>query len=317
MASYFSDIQQIRVRPGFDDQCAVTLENFSSIIGEYQLADDVYCQLFRDDRICQQEHRHGWLARTKDGKEGLIGSTCAPKHFKASRTFALERNRVRRELRIQSFIDRLTQVLADPDYRRRLETAIGRLRALDHEIEDLRTTIPLQIMDRLTDMGRGRARPDLGVEYRYEEKGDDGQVEVTYVEQTVATVAGVEIWNSESLRAVAEELHSMRRALDDAKPDSNVGERQLAQWVGLLDRLPGHEASIARFQESLDRFNAAANLRLLWLLTRRPDEQREAVKLALLEETGNPVGDDQANRELNEMRNALRQANAGRDFRPL
>jgi hypothetical protein len=43
----------------------------------------------------------------------LIGKDCATKYFNADATFSKERSRIRREININNYIDRLTELLSD------------------------------------------------------------------------------------------------------------------------------------------------------------------------------------------------------------
>src|SRR5687767_14709918 len=93
---HFKQFQELS--PHFDPETPITLENFESLIHEYHFREEVICQVRKVDGNCGHKHRHDWLGKTRDGKEGLIGGDCASKTFNADQNFARERSRVRREL---------------------------------------------------------------------------------------------------------------------------------------------------------------------------------------------------------------------------
>lgn len=97
-SEFFTSLSDIDNRPAFSPEHEISPENFKQLVGEYHLEEEAICQVKANNGVCHQKHRKGWLGVTQDGYEVLIGGHCARNYFKADRTFALERNRVRKEI---------------------------------------------------------------------------------------------------------------------------------------------------------------------------------------------------------------------------
>ena len=97
--------------------------------------EDVICQVKGHKGICHQKHRAGWLGVTNDGFEVLIGGHCARNYFKADKSFALERKRVRKE------IDRKIALYKLEEYRKNTLSISDELSGLRQEIIDTRVKL--------------------------------------------------------------------------------------------------------------------------------------------------------------------------------
>ncbi|WP_037433180.1 hypothetical protein [Serratia plymuthica] len=97
-SEFFTSLSDIDIRPAFSPDHEVGPDNFKQLVGAYHLEEEAICQVKARNGICHQKHRKGWLGVTLDGHEVLIGGHCARNYFKADKTFALERNRVSKEI---------------------------------------------------------------------------------------------------------------------------------------------------------------------------------------------------------------------------
>ncbi len=97
-SEFFTSLSDINIRLAFSPDHEIGPDNFKQLVGEYHLEDEAICQVKARNGICHQKHRKGWLGVTLDGHEVLIGGHCARNYFKADKSFALERNRVRKEI---------------------------------------------------------------------------------------------------------------------------------------------------------------------------------------------------------------------------
>ncbi|AKQ37674.1 hypothetical protein A0P77_04330 [Salmonella enterica] len=134
-SEFFSSFVDIEKRPRFSSECEISPENFKALIGEYRLDEDVICQVKGHKGICHQKHRSGWLGVTSNGLEVLIGGHCARNYFKADKTFALERKRVRKE------IDRKIALYKLDEYRKNKMSINDELSRLRQEIIDTRVKL--------------------------------------------------------------------------------------------------------------------------------------------------------------------------------
>ena len=87
-----TDFSEIKARPDFDALAPCTLDNFASIVTGYRFSHNVICQVHKVEGRCGHQHLEGWLGKTKNGKEVLIGSHCGPKYFGASNDSKLGRD---------------------------------------------------------------------------------------------------------------------------------------------------------------------------------------------------------------------------------
>lgn len=98
ISEFFTSLSDIDIRPAFSPDHEISPDNFKKLVGEYHLDEEAICQVKASNGVCHQKHRKGWLGVTTDGYEVLIGGHCARHYFKADKTFAIERNRVRKEI---------------------------------------------------------------------------------------------------------------------------------------------------------------------------------------------------------------------------
>jgi len=149
----FKHYHEIEGRDGFNPSCGVTLDNFQSLIGEYHFSEEVRCQVRKSDGNCGNNHLHGWLGLTKEGKEGLIGWLCAVKYFNADKTFAIERNRVRKEISISSSLASLNNLLTNRDvFEQTIETQMSRIRFLRDSVKSLESRLLPSVIKTVSDM---------------------------------------------------------------------------------------------------------------------------------------------------------------------
>lgn len=134
-SEFFSSFFDIEKRLRYSSECEISPENFKTLVGEYRLDEDVICQVKGHKGICHQKHRSGWLGVTNDGQEVLIGGHCARNYFKADKSFALERKRVRKE------IDRKIALYKLEEYRKNKMSIGDELSCLRQEIIDTRVKL--------------------------------------------------------------------------------------------------------------------------------------------------------------------------------
>jgi hypothetical protein len=62
------DYCEIKSRKDFDPECGISVENIASLVTDYHFAsnEEFPCQVERDGKRCEEDHRNGWLGRRKD-----------------------------------------------------------------------------------------------------------------------------------------------------------------------------------------------------------------------------------------------------------
>lgn len=85
MIIFINDITKITNYPNFKFEQPVNVENYISLVAEYQLTEDVKCCFLNaTGNLCKQSHRHGFLVKTKTGVLTIVGNDCARERFGAA-----------------------------------------------------------------------------------------------------------------------------------------------------------------------------------------------------------------------------------------
>jgi len=109
---HFKQFQEIKHSPPFDPETPITLE---SLIGEYHFSEEVIGQVRKVDGNRGHKHRHDWLGKLGMAKSFDMWRLIVPKNTNADQNFARERTRVRSELNIRNYIERLSALLNGRD----------------------------------------------------------------------------------------------------------------------------------------------------------------------------------------------------------
>jgi hypothetical protein len=175
----------IRARPAFDPVCMITRENLLDLPGKYDFQEDAPCQVESikvKDHLCRNPHRSGWLGRRKDGKEGLIGSTCGPKYFHEHKGFAANRAFVKRELDLDSLTEQLRAIEADNTNQPKIDQLRERPRIVREQSQELLASLPEDVAIRLRAMAKAR-NADIRIEIEFIEKLEDEARSTDLVDQ--------------------------------------------------------------------------------------------------------------------------------------
>lgn len=279
---FFEKFFEIENRPSFDPECSITLSNFGSLVGEYKLAEPVRCQVHRETGSCGNMHRHGWLGKTKDGKEGMIGNHCARKNFNADETFAKERNRIRSENSIAKSLNKLRELsVEDGGYETKLSHQLDRLRNMKSQIDKLKEKIPDDVVTRLEVMEKNR-RYNVTMDIKYYEDSEDGSPLVRWLPHTVGRVEGVSIFNYSNIGRIFQRLHGIRDALEKVDVSRSAGERNLKRWADELEGIDEVISDIDTLELESARFFVFENLILLSYLTESMSSRVDVAGLALV-----------------------------------
>ena len=314
----------VKARPGFDEACIITRENFAALVGDYSFGEDALCQVESIDakgHPCRNKHRNGWLGRRKDGKEGLIGSTCGPKYFEGHQGFAANRASVRRELDLDDLTARLGAIGADADFLPRLESVRARLQAVREQSNARLESLPQDVGARLRAMAKSR-NSDLRIEIEYPEQVDDElrpgktHTKVTWVPQTVGVVAGLSIADRAPIHDLQKGVAAVSEAFKSLDARRELGGTKLRSQLRVLESLPSIEAQLVSFETAWSAFARPENLRNLWLLSRRRENQIACMRLAAIAE-GSSTSNHLLAAALKDAETALRLANGNRGVRPV
>lgn len=317
---YFRRLKEIRDREAFDPECEITVENFDRLIGEVHLTEDepeAQCQVRQLDgkKRCDEGHKNGWLGRRKeDGKEGLIGKDCGIKYFNAHDVFRADRLRIRSELNIEGYLDRLRATCGNSSYGDDLTRTIGRLKFVRETVKDLSESLPGSIVTRLREMAKLKDA-SFGVRFRYEDEDENGNLVPDWVPVTIGTVMGISVWDQSQMAALFQALYEVRDAHREARAEKDAGERKLRGWADKLDELTVHRSKVADLESSLDAFVEPVNLRNLCFLVPNQNDSVVAARIACEREAVGTVTMEMARKLYRQLCAEVERRGGGRPFK--
>ena len=303
--------------------CLITTQNFADLVGDYNFPEDAHCQVERKDSegiLCGHEHRKGWVGRRKDGKEGLIGSSCGPTYFKDHADFEHHRAFVTRELDLDDVISRLKAFEREGAFLLRLDACAERLRSLRERSKQMVESLPADVHERLKTMAKaGNASVNIEINFptRVEDKRT-GEIRTrsSWVSQSIGSVAGLDIVDRAKLISLGTELKAVRSTYQSLDTRREAGIRKLRAQVRTLDSLSTLESVVADLEEKLEAFEGPENLKNFWLLSRQQGSQSKCIRVwAAATGVPNP-SNNWVRTTLAKAEEKLRDSNGGREIRP-
>lgn len=259
-SQFFTRFYEIDTRPAFSPNKEIAPENFKELVGEYQFDEDVICQVKGSNGICRQKHRKGWLGVTGDGCEVLIGGHCARNYFKADKTFALERKRVRKE------IDRAKSLFKVKEYQNNAEELKQEIASLRQGVIETRVrldqiykTLPTSALQFLENAQRTN-NWDLPVD-----------IEQTYGDKQNSRWVATTLGRIKPLPFLYEALGLMVNVKDVAEAFDNictlnledVSTPKLKRALDTLNQKAELEAKCEALRQDVMRFTEAKNIEML------------------------------------------------------
>lgn len=318
-ALWYNDIATLTLEhPEFDPACTIPIEQFKALLARTAFKEKLLCQLEKEGSRCNQPHGNGWLALRKDGRKGVIGGDCADKNFNASETFLIERNRMNQEIAIQEILSALSVMLKDRNaLAARIKKARDQLSKNRDAVKRLSDSLPMEVITGLRDYNKAsgdRARISVDVQYvEIEEIEGKKKERVSWRSREIGTLTGLSIWDGSAIPPIVAALSEAdtARMEADLRPDQKLA--LLKKWRGALDQLQHTEAALERLDRSLADFCQSANLALLCHTVRNHDRQREIVR-TLLTRAGENSTPLRVQSVLNDLKEAVRKENGGREF---
>ena len=156
----------------FVENKEITLENFETILVDYQITDtELKCCLTDEKGKCGQIHQKGYLVLLKDGTYSLMGGTCGRTKFNADSTiskniasFENERKRQEKLGRLYDFINNKEKY---ENIINKLKEIVGEITAFYREIQILGFNLKI-----LNDRYKSSDRAVLIKTYKYDDKGN-------------------------------------------------------------------------------------------------------------------------------------------------
>ncbi|RTL55622.1 MAG: hypothetical protein EKK46_06310 [Rhodocyclaceae bacterium] len=313
----FFEFSEIDKRENFNIENGISIENFLSLIGPYQLSEIVKCQVEHVTGRCKHPHKNGWLGKRKDGAEALIGKNCASQYFNADQNFVAERKRVDMELRIDGHIAALSVLLNNKDELwARLGEADHRMKAIQKIRHSFHSVLSVDARKRLTDMVK-TGNWAVIVQVKHLEKDDNGKERAVWRERNIGTMAGVDVFDAGHTSDISSTLAAIKVAIHAANPSRDEKEKDLRGWREAIEKLPAYVEKITLLERSLASFSSRNNISLLSVLGTAPSNKMELGKLLLTLE-GNPVpSNNKTNALLGEISDLIKQKADGKEYRTI
>lgn len=270
---YFTDFNIVREREHFDLDAEISPETFERLVGAYRFTQEVICQVRVPGGVCHQKHKKGCLGVMKDGREALIGSTCAKKYFKSDVRFIQEKKRIDAEIEHQRILGKYHALL---ERKGDLGTAI---RKLNWE--------SLQLNALMNDWYKKFQPGPLRFIYNAQKKSNwnvfielETIMTETYIEDGQEKTREVSQWHAESLgrlfpipeqgvsQWVVDNITHMQEALDfivASDPDT-VGFLKLKRAVTKLDEFDAISATVRNIYSDCERFRKRENAQKLYFV---------------------------------------------------
>jgi len=314
---FFRSYKEIDTRAAFDTEVGISPQNIESLIGEYHFPveeEEVPCQVDHEGKRCKEPHRNGWLGRRQDGKEALIGSSCGVKYFGANEKFVADRKRITRELSIKGYLERLALTKGNPDFENDLRRAIGRLKRIKSEVDDLRNALPVNIVRRLRGMAKAGSA-GVEVNFRYDDDEDEeGNPKVSFVRQQIGQIDGLDVWNEVHFQNLFAQLYAIRTTLASAEVTRDAGPIKLKRWADHLDEFRLAQNAVDGLDNAIDAFMAIPNLHLVCFVVPSQNDATDVARYALKRAGDAAATEGNARQLYRQLRAQISELAGGRDF---
>ena len=268
----------------FVENKEITLENFETILVDYQITDTALkCCLTDEKGKCGQIHQKGYLVLLKDGTYSLMGGTCGRTKFNADSTiskniasFENERKRQEKLGRLYDFINNKEKY---ENIINKLKEIVGEITAFYREIQILGFNLKI-----LNDRYKSSDRAVLIKTYKYDDKGNP-RYQAT---ERIGYLQELNLFDAKDTGSYSLDVHKLIIGLKKAceldeqikqKPKARVDKqvndlvKDLSHFESLQDELLIRKSSIERFKKS--------DLSLLCYLTNSHHIREDAAKYLL------------------------------------
>lgn len=287
----FESYEQIRNEvAGFIENHPISKLTYAQIVGDYNLPDEVRCCFEKENgKLCETEHKRGWVARLKDGTATIIGNHCAEDKFGADSRLISDRSRYINEKKRRERLAALQQLLEQKDGRlARLAELRKLVMALESRVKVITDQLGPLVQRRLKDMIRtGRTEVAItAVKNRpyVDAEGRKKNERSTFV-QVLGRLGGVELaargTYADFHDSISDIVRAYQRAAElAAGEDLQKRSKEVDVVCGKLqafDRVVQEAGRLLGLEESF----FGNNFMLLCFVTDNKDERQKAAKVAL------------------------------------
>lgn len=308
----FTTIEEIKDLPCFVENNPITTDTYLSLLGDYDFPEKIArcCRLKDSGKLCNEEHKYGFVATLTNGSCTIIGNCCAKDKFGADSKIRADRARVVNEQKRRQDLEQLRSLLAGKDdLLARLVRVVDRVKALQNTVSSFSANIGQPTARRLRDIARtGRATVFIEAITHREYIDEDGQKrrERSAAPAAIGVLNGLSIFKDYTYQSIQSGIRDARNAIKKAEGIvDNIKNSDLAALTSTISTIANIEAEMDAADKDKDAFFAGD----LWLLCFILDDRAERYKVAkvVLELSGESAGKDKAKNWLSETEQRVRE----------
>ncbi len=278
---------------GFIENHPMSIGSYSQIVVDYAFRDEARCCFQKENgKLCETEHKRGWVARLHDGSATIIGNHCAEKKFGADSRLIADRSRYINEKKRLDRLASLTELVAQKDLRiSRLTELRNLVLSLEERVKVITNPLGPLLQRRLTDMIRTR-RSDVSViavkNRPYVDGAGRNKIERSTYVQSLGELAGVDLAARgtyadfhDSINVIVRTYHragQLAAAQDLSKRSKEV--ESVATSLQTFDRVVLEGERLLGLEDGFFGNNFA----LLCFMVENKDERQKAARVALRRE---------------------------------
>lgn len=307
--TYLSE-QEIRDEPGFKEDNPVSKDNYSRLIGDYRLPEQIRCCIQKKPSggLCKKAHNYGFVVRLTDESVSIIGNKCGTTHFdaqsKVARDMALYTNAKRR----QEALERVAELLKDKDDSlARLHSLRGALQAASSRVDTYRQQFGDACANQLSRLAQGGtgAVIVMGERVRLDEDGNRSYDPRDRFAIPVGALKGVTVFRPGQFRNAQDELRKVALAFGKAqRMDGSEKTTELAAVAADIADFPRVVGLCEDLLKAEQEF-ASSDWSPLPFLVRDLSDQYKLARIACIQ-AGRHVGKEAAKTWLQTLERTLR-----------
>ncbi|NYT75125.1 hypothetical protein HZU72_22315 [Halomonas sp. QX-2] len=207
----FKSYEEVVALPGFVEGEVFEKEYYANILGVYRFKERVRCCFFRENRVCNTAHNHGYAVELKNGSVTIIGNECVYKlgnEEKLLKDVKLLKKEEERQDKMQVVKDKIGDSICT--YEEVFE-AYEKAKRLENIIVDLFGRLPRSVgrsLEQRVKTDTKNIAVTLVYDRKYIEDGEE-KTESDYVRTAVYSIKGLRFLN---LRLIT----SAKRKVSDA-----------------------------------------------------------------------------------------------------
>ncbi|MFZ8200457.1 hypothetical protein [Alteromonas portus] len=217
----FHTFEEILTLKGFVNKQPITKEKYKKILGHYDFDFDVKCCLEKpNSRLCNHDHKFGFVVRLQDNSVSILGNVCAKNHFDADTNIRKDLSAYSREKRRQDKFQRFYNLLAAKDIAlEKLKVCQNSLEEQESIVSGFYSELEPQLQNILTNRSRDRniaVYVTLIKHVKGEEESGYEYVEKRSSPTRLGSLNSLRVFGSHYFSTAKHQLKKIRRAFERA-----------------------------------------------------------------------------------------------------